>query len=381
MDIEKSFNKQIVLLYLEDGEYYEDKPGLLGDATVAYHYPQKKEDDRFYIIMNKDHQKHCEWFARNNYRFGEDYVDYICFAVIKRKMQKEANCRFLFAYGNCQVKYTIEYLKRYELPDDLYVDHMPLQAEQSWVDKRFEILSCYCDHFFYTRERFVSRYRNVEEYVLKHNSNCQMIAFPCYEFRGYFPQTDENVLRKNPLDIIGGYYSPFHRADQYIDAALWDGRTTEEIVHAVTSSPCFSPEQIQKTLAYSFKKLEILDRLSSIPIGDFVKNNYQHIRAFKDPCHFNEPLLKYIAEQLAKIIGLTLGSADRTDEIHVFTEIPIYPCVYDALGLRFDNDRLTIRKIDGVEHVTIEGYVVQYIEYVKAAKALLEVIKAKNEKS
>ena len=91
--------------------------------------------------------------------------------------------------------------------------------------------------------------------------------------------------------------------------------------------------------------------------------------------------MKYIAEQLAKIIGLTLGSADRTDEIHVFTEIPIYPCVYDALGLRFDNDRLTIRKIDGVEHVTIEGYVVQYIEYVKAAKALLEVIKAKNEKS
>ena len=226
--------KKLVLLYFKDSECYHDELNDVALKTESSDYPKGHVSDVVYVMMNKDYKSYCTWFSNHNYIFGEDYIDYIAYLVCLRKYQNKKEVRFLFAYGNCQVKYTVDCIKRYfHQSCDYFIEFMPLQEVCSWTDKRFELLCSICDYFFFTKEQFVVRYRNLEEYIIEHNPDCKMIAFPCYEFRGYFPQTDENVLRRNPFDIIRDYYNPFHRADLFLNGLIDKGVPENEILRTI----------------------------------------------------------------------------------------------------------------------------------------------------
>lgn len=334
--------------------------------------PSVAEDGYLVVFCLKDAAQNQSLGYRMNLEFGRQYVDVACLEMYLNKTY--AGKRLMVAYGNCQVHDICDALAEIAEEDYQY-EYINMTDLVSWKEKRLDILSEICDFFVYTKAPMDTRYRNGSSYIEKRNSKCIRQAIPCYEFRGYFPQTHMNVLLRSKFDILREMYSPFQREDVEVTGLL-NSKDDREIIAAIKEEGYFRESQVKKNLIISLKQLEIIDKLSDIKIYEFVRDNYQFVRLFKDPCHFSDELVYFMARQLGKQLSVKVRTATEQKEIHPFTEIPIYPSVKKILNLKFGGaeSEYELRMVDGRIRVSFDEFYEKYIEYARMVEKLMNHI-------
>lgn len=313
-------------------------------------------------------------------RYGVDYIDALTYLFLSGK---SAGRKLAVMYGNCQVH---DYYDCLNLLEDFCrqycAAYFKYEEYPRWKEDYLEQLLCLCDVLICTRESFDEKFRNCVAYVQRHNPPCRIIKIPTYSFRGYFPQTNPHIQQKARFDIIAETFNSFHREDVFINRLIDEGWEDRRIVDAVLSGACFSAQQIRKGFQDAIRQIYVMDRVSDVPIGRFVEENYRSRRLFKDPVHMEDCLAWHIALLLAEKLGCQRPGSLPEETIHYFTELPIYPEVAKNGELSWwgRGARINIRLADGMIQATTEEYVLRYAEFVRHAGAIQKSLHIAEEK-
>lgn len=305
----------------------------------------------------------------NDFVFEQDYIDIVSFRCQRGDYNHAGKKSLFVAYGNCHIRDVVAALLRHKGFREKYaVRYFPLANLSAAEERQLAITAAHCTVFFYTIERFSTRYRDAEKYIRARNDTCIRIGLPCYDFRGYFPQTNPDVFERNEFDILRDMYSPYQRADMNINQMVHDGIGDQEIADRLHGD-LYEESEILLHYQKCLHKLGVMDRLSSIPIAPYVTAEGKAVRMFKDPSHFSDNLIFFLAKSVLEKIDLTddYQESDKTC-IHPFSEVPIYPAVARALRLTFwmPDATYTLRLTDGCIQVTFPQYIVAYTSYCRA---------------
>ena len=226
----------------------------------------------------------------------------------------------------------------------------------------------------YIKESFDQRFRNGMNFVRRNGLNCCCIGIPPYSFRGYFPQANPHIQQVSEFDIVQEVFNSFHREDLFLNEMVHKGKTDDEICELCGQEP-FTKEMIQKNAMVALAQIKMMDRVSDVKIYDYILENYQRIRLFKDPVHLSDVLILHITEQIMALLGIkgvVSAPADRKT-VHYFTEMPIYPQVAKVLGLTWWQEEKTgLRLQEGMLKVTFEEYIHRYLQFGRNAKEIKE---------
>lgn len=99
---------------------------------------------------------------------------------------------------------------------------------------------------------------------------------------------------------------------------------------------------------------------------DYIESNYQDQQMFYDPAHPCNNILRIISEGILEILGIDINEIGEIDISVGGSEMPIYRCVREALGLKFAKEY--IREDEHMDHqlrrltpkMDLEEYVREY---------------------
>lgn len=236
-----------------------------------------------------------------------------------------------------------------------------------------------CDVLFYNSEGM----NNTNEAIVKrfYKEAC-VYSIPFYMFKGQIMQaTDECSKYSLRYENIKNHFAYWFIGDKEIEEMLRKGMSKEEIVLKVSAVDYWNEKQIQKRWLIEKRKVEMLDRLSSLKISGFLEDNYRRIVIFKDGIHFCKDLCIELANQLAVLLNLDIIDEEKSKEIledncmEDKNILPVYPAVIKVLGMekRYEKFKYQITHADGrVEELDFVNYVGCYIDYVKKVDDIRE---------
>lgn len=254
-----------------------------------------------------------------------------------------------------------------------------INAPCSYADKkRLYIYGDICDVVFY-RGRSLGDSGlpdNGQVIVEKFYHNAVRIYMPFYYFRGQLMQVTQEI---NPFSLTLHGVSLWFRGDQEVNTFLESGYPVEEIVEAVSGSAYWTEEEIIENFKMELHKIQILDRVSSIKIAEFIKKNYKHFTVFKDGTHFSIELMFFVVNEIFKLLNIMPFSKEEMRKIIEKTEppyktaMPVYPCVAKVLGMENQSDFFGFVKTDlSVDYVDFKEYIRRYAEYVLLSKRIIQ---------
>lgn len=286
------------------------------------------------------------------------------------------------AVGTCQICDTVSVLERNEkftIKYDICSFFDSPYSPCSFSDKiRINMYGSFCDVVFYGKSLQNMRTQINYEYLAeRYYQNAIKIFIPFYYFDGQLMQATETI---NPYSVILRSHNCtfWYRGDRVINELIEQGWETEDIIREISSSNFWTEEEVLKNFNKELKRVDILDRLSSIPIKQFIIDNYRKIPIFKDGVHFCLELCIYLANQIAKKVGIeeisniedVISEIDGSEK----TYMAIYPCVVKALRLDFGlNDcKYAFANIEErkVEYLDFKAYEKRYIEYIKMVREM-----------
>ncbi len=271
-------------------------------------------------------------------------------------------------YANCQLAHTYWYLKKY------HADHYEVIYIRNWrvldgldefpLEKIIE-----ADVFIYqTINHFTSPKLNtsyIKENLLK--KSCKCISVPFSIFYGYFP--DYKVERDNTQTMRARIF----RHEKINELTCEKTLTSDEIIEQIVSSDFLPLDYIKQKLENSLQLIEKNEQETDIKLYPFIRDHYFKKRLFFNPAHPTDCLLHEITTQIvAKLISEMnfINLEEEKKQINLFYEkthppkaiVPfIYPCVAEALGLKFDfwSAYLLKKPVDYIE------YIEKYLEHRK----------------
>jgi len=208
-------------------------------------------------------------------------------------------------------------------------------------------------------------------------SSCKIIRLPIIRFFGIWPQINPNHTKyENAYYVqpVNKYDGAFIGGDVILNAFIENNESIDEILRKVTSLTLFQRDVVYRRLMLALRQIEYSEEDCDFSIVPYVKSNYQRKRLFKDYLHIANPIvIQYIFQLCQKLdMHLTLDLIESyiTDDLHVYTEMPVYPAVADILNIEWvsDDTRYCIRSYNGVRYVDFLSYVKWYCEYTMDAK-------------
>lgn len=276
------------------------------------------------------------------------------------------------AVGTCQIVNSAEVLYQNE-------DFYPRYYGCSYFDnvyepcsdadnRRIKAYGSFCDVVFYNiANAGTTEFRNYRILINDYYKNAKQLFLPFYYFKGQMMQATDGV---NPYALKSYEEEQFwFRGDQEINHMVEHGCGMEEIISKVLKSDYWSEQEIRNHFRQELKKIEILDRFSSIPIKSFIEENYKKMSVFADGTHFNFPLYLYIANEAANALQIEqITDQGYISEIkYDLSVMPIYPCVQKALEMEEQHSYPFYNKEKRtVEYLDIEEYLRRYVDYVMA---------------
>lgn len=343
------------------------------DATkeTLHHIERVKQKDILIVVSSNQMEIWGELLSRLTYRFGVDYVDELTVLYRYGNPRK----KLIVMYGNCQMHDYYDFLNMsVEFRDAFNSIYFKYLSYPCWKEDYLEALLSICDIFIKTNEAFDERFRNCEKFISYHNKSAKVIHLTTYSFRGYFPQTNAHIQQKGEFDIISEYFNTFHREDKYVNQLISQGVSKEEIIRKVQSGTCFEESDIKRNLLIALKQIQVMDRNSDIEIYEYVKANYQNERLFKDPVHMEDVLVCYIGNKILELLELPHITKKPDKEIHYFTQLPIYPEVVKALGLKWftSKSELRVRMQEGMIGLTMDAFYERYLQFAQNTMEIKE---------
>lgn len=195
------------------------------------------------------------------------------------------------------------------------------------------------------------------EYIKKQvPESCKIVVVPNLFGTGiaFFPQA--RMLR-NPKERR----NIFPEVDENIEKLLGDGNDWRQIEEKLKSE-VYKTEDIVLNYNMYINKILLREEKWDIKISDFLLENYETEKLFYDTRHPTNLVLEEIVRRLLVILGMDTAFQHADDEISE-EEIPVYPCVKKALGLKWDIESIrnnTLHRLTS-GHMDMAQYIKEYI--------------------
>lgn len=274
------------------------------------------------------------------------------------------------AIGTCQVVNSAEVLYRNKefclrYYGCRYFDNI-YQPCSDADNRRMKAYGGLCDVVFYNvANAGTKEFRNYKRMTDHYYKSARKLVMPFYYFKGQIMQATDDV---NPYAMRSYEEEQFwFRGDQEVNRMIEHGLAAKEIVRNIIKEDYWSKQEILERFRRELKKIEVLDRFSSIPIKSFIEKNYKKIVVFADGSHFNYPLYLYIANEIARILQIEpISDQNPVSEIPFeLSVMPVYPCVRKALEME-DQNRYPFynKEKRSLEYLDMEEYIRRYAKYV-----------------
>ncbi len=210
--------------------------------------------------------------------------------------------------------------------------------------------------------------------------NCKLISFPCVNFRAFFPQT---ITQSG--SAINPYYVKFSTSascgykyrDCWLERLFEMGKGIEEIVNEVSDINYIDHRNIVNSFEKELRVVHYYERNCDVKFADYIRCNYQEFRLLNTSGHWSIQMLYECFRQICLLMSVDGIDKDQYKEKMLlqgrkYTQIPIYPCVAAALGIKwYKSDSFNnIRLNDGWIKQNFREYAQTYLKYLQNAKRI-----------
>ncbi|WP_026526301.1 WcbI family polysaccharide biosynthesis putative acetyltransferase [Butyrivibrio sp. VCD2006] len=296
----------------------------------------------------------------------EPFVDFIDFQMAAQML---ANKEIALFYGVCHLRAIKEALMTSKVFSDSYeaffvANYFTLSA---YDVKRLEYLSKNCKLFIYGQSMDARDYRMNQTLMVNLGKNVTVLAVPVIAFGTYFSQIKRPFNRMNRFAVkCEGYdYTPFSYEDSFINQCIDEGLSTTDIIRKVTDENVYDRDKTVELFTQELKRIKFQESTTDISISDYIKDNYQKIRLFRNEAHMENEVVYQYASQILHKIGMPVSFDIQSDSFFFCSQHLIYPCAAEALGLEWDvtKEKLSLYTYKGWRIVSFQEYLMEYIEY------------------
>ncbi|MCH5275692.1 MAG: hypothetical protein J1E65_07615 [Lachnospiraceae bacterium] len=274
-------------------------------------------------------------------------------------------------FQNCK-EITGKYSIVYYAESDLMEPYRNQYAEYVHVAR-------YCDIYIRSdceKESFRLKVLNSKAFT----ENCKVITIADYGFAGYFLQIERNRDRISDY-LLRGYerlnmsYETVAcaREDKEILKLCKEGKSEEDIVQTVGDMKFYSQECVNAYFDSEVERFKRLETNADIKLSGFIEANRGKLLC-RNLNEWHEPVVSYVVDEILKRLelpSLNIGTQDRERLLEDFcgSDIPVYPCVKEALGLTEDIEETKYRVVTyfGVRYMTWDEYVRYTVQYLRQA--------------
>lgn len=288
--------------------------------------------------------------------------------------------------GTCQVSYSIGMLLMNKNFTNRYVCMRVGENLASYAPMvnriRMKLYSKFCDVLFYQIPDLKGAVSLDYSVLYKKYDRALKIKMPFYYFQGIHMQMDVILPTNKKYSIMNaeGAFSSVaiycYKMDKEILKMVSKEMNSKQIFSNILSDEYFSKEKILQKFRLSVSVLKYFDKNSDIKITPFLLKHYKEIPVFTDTEHFGAELLVYVANELAKIMGLEVIDKENAENLEKDFKknwaynLYIYPSVAKTLELdywHYDMEYQNTPYANG-QNLTLEEYVMKQIAFVKRVK-------------
>jgi len=314
------------------GKYFVDNAPVQTFYDKEVFRPTRKNCSRHLVVVAST--IHYDEIAVQLTEFGlQELKDFIPYQALGKEV--------VLIHGNCHKQMIEEYLNTSQtFTERFWIYPIPMiQYNRKGYIK--EHLLKNCDVFIYQDIQENNPYdkRLSAEYLSSQVCKkriCIPNVFGLGKF--LFPQAvigENNSKWHNPTgpEIPGGL---FNYRDENIDR-LWAGgeRDINKIAGYLTGQ-IYGEDEIKDKFMKCFEKMKEREKLWDIKILDYIQHRYKDEQMFCEPAHPCNNILRKISEGIVEILGIEKDEIDEIDISFGVSEMPIYKCVKEALGLKYE---------------------------------------------
>lgn len=139
----------------------------------------------------------------------------------------------------------------------------------------------------------------------------------------------------------------FLYSDENIDKLWNNGERNIDVITQYLETDIYTKESIEENMKKYFEKWERRDQHCDVKIMDYIKAEYKKQLLFYEPANPCNNVLRKISEGILEILGIDKREVHEIGERVATSEIPIYRCVKEALGLEYEQKY--VRKVPSWE--------------------------------
>lgn len=176
--------------------------------------------------------------------------------------------------------------------------------------------------------------------------HCKVIIYPNSYFKGYHPTFDyardqdgNHILSSNPLIEGVNPFTDYHDAAAAIVCLTHQGGD-DMIFDKYIERLSLTTDTLKNIVSKSLAEIERRDASCSFSLHPIIKTQYQKYKLFHSFNHPTNALMKIVASKILEEAGLaaedcSFSSVSNDSEFLGHPNLPIMPCIHDALILEF----------------------------------------------
>ena len=296
------------------------------------------------------------------------------------KMSTKWGRKICILNGNCQIMAIKEYLLHCpQFVEKYYIVDIPLiyniNDKNANIFEMRKLFSC-CDllisQSISNQNHFCDK-ASTEHVFSMVKDDCKKVVISKASFTGYHIQYTNDIGRLNkvvnkPVITYG---------DKNLNYMIDEGYELSTIKKLLQGNIIYTKKQIDTHIQAAIQKSIDMEHDCDIKIMDYVLGLYKHEILYYSFNHPKTKVIKYLVEKLLQYIGIGNYVFEGQNIIEQYSimnnqQQPIYPCVYNYLGLPYDKNQIIYTEKNNMANyaaMTFDQYIEFYYNLYKKKKS------------
>lgn len=335
-----------------------------GEASVyEVRRPQRKEIGEYFIIVcSNDYNNIAEQLILLGYVPFVDFIDYEMASVLLEEK------KIILLYGSCHLRGIKDYLKNAEnfvlQYEAIYYPNYLFQ--NAYQQERLCYLIDHCGAFVYGMAVTPENHRKNEAILGRFKPEVKRMCLPTVYFGAYFPQKIRmyNDMNKYAIKCENYDYTPFSYGDSWLNECIDKGMSSSDILNLIEKESVYKRDFVLQYLENEFKRIAFQEKVCDFHILDYIKENFQKVRLFRNETHMENDVLYQYTVQILEWLGFSFWLPKLNEPLLKCSQHCIYPSVAQALDLKWNvwEEKLDLYTYDGWKKLTFTEYINMYVQ-------------------
>lgn len=335
----------------KEGEVYEVKRPKV-----------KGKEEYFIIICSNDYDNIAEQLILLGYLPFVDFIDYELASVFLEGK------KLILLYGSCHLRGIKDCLKKV---DKFVLEYEPVYYtnylyQNAYQQMRLNYLIDHCCVFVYDMAVTPENHRKNEAILGRFKPEVKRMCLPTVYFGAYFPQKVRKYNDMNPYAVkCENYdYTPFSYGDSWLNECIEKGMSSYDILDFIEKEPIYESDFVLNYLEGEWKRIAFQEKVCDFNILDYIKENFQKVRLFRNETHMENHVLCKYTSQLLERLGFSFLLPKLNEPLLICSQHCIYPSVAKVLGLEWNvmTEKLELYTYNGWEKLSFVEYINMYVE-------------------